>query len=38
MLTSKVIRLNDKGLKMHYFAAHTLIMVLKTVAESILES
>ena len=34
MLTSKVIRLNDKGLKMHYFAAHTLIRVLKTVAES----
>ena len=36
-LTSKVIRLNDKGLKMHYSAAHTFIRVLWTISGSILE-
>ena len=36
-LTSKVIRLNDKGLKMHYSAAHTFIRVLWTISGSIIE-
>ena len=35
-LTSKVIRLNDKGLKMHYFAAHTFIRVLWLFSDQLL--